>query len=522
LLPADITMQKIGAPRPGIMLAWTATILLLVVCFACFLHFAWGAIRFAFEMDYTEGEIWRQANAIPGPRAYGDINAYPWIAFEYPPLFYIVAKGVAVVTGSFLSAGRLVSVAATIVSSGLIFSLVLMGARLGGTPADGMIAGPVAALMALTIVPIIAFATLVHVDNLALMFSLAGVALAAAALRRPPLLYCAVLAFVAATFTKQTCIAGPLAVLLVWGVRDPRLTARAFGAGLALGLVCTAWLEAATGGGFLRHILGYNINVWRLHNLLVLTGNVVRDCSTVLVLALVAVTMCWALLAERAALRGPADALRRMRDDAEIAFLVLITAYSAFSFGVCLLAGKNGASVNYFVELLYACCVWLGLLVLLHLRGAAAILARPWPQRLAFTLSLPALLAWQVIDMPRIFLANETMLYGPAILRDETTLLEAVRATDKPVLSDDIALVLLAGKDAPIEPFIFAELAAAGKWDEEKLLAMLRARSFGAVITYRDPGDVTFDVRFRPRTEAAILQFYPKVTRYGEFRLRMP
>jgi hypothetical protein len=50
----------------------------------------------------------------------------------------------------------------------------------------------------------------------------------------------------------------------------------------------------------------------------------------------------------------------------------------------------------------------------------------------------------------------------------------------------------------------------------------LNAHYFGAVITAYDPGDPTFDARYLPRTQAALLADYPHVQRFGDYRLRLP
>jgi hypothetical protein len=323
-------------------------------------------------------------------------------------------------------------------------------------------------------------------------------------------------------FTKQTCIAAPLAILLVWGLRDPWRTARAYAAGLVTGLAALGWLVWQTDGGFLRHTFLYlAVNRWELRNFLVLGGNVATDCGIVLDLALVAVVLQWAALKEHQELSGPRDVLRRLRGDTPVALTALLTVYLVFAAALTMLSGKNGASTNYFVEALIACCLWTGMLVPLHVRAVARMAAGQRWRRLGLAIVLPAALVFSARTMPAAFAGHTDSLYGPA-LQDQMALLAAIRATDKPVLSDDLALVLIAGKDAPTEPFLFAELARAGFWDENRLIDMLQRRAFGAVITYRDPGDKTFDGRFLPRTTAAILANYPRVTRYGDNRLRLP
>jgi hypothetical protein len=513
------------------VLAWGAALLFLLVCFGCYLVRAYWSIVFPFGLDYVDGEVWRQAKLIPGRSMYGDIDHYPWVAFEYPPLYYLVANFVGHFTPNFLVAGRLVSCGATLISVVLIAWLTWQGARTERThyvpafvvPAFVVpaIAAMAASLMAFTLVPVTIFSVFVRVDMLGAMFSLTGLALAVAALRRPGLLYAAVFACVAAVFTKQTFIAAPLAIVLVWGQRDPWHTLRASAAGLITGLAAVAWLSWQTDGGFLRHIFLYNINHWTLRNFLALSFYVAQHCAIALVLTAVAVALQWRALVTRSHLTGARDLIRRLRDDHVLALTTLLTVYLVFAFALTVLAGKNGATANYYVEPLYACCIWIGLLAPVQFRGLARLAPDQRWRRGVLAITLPALLVFSAWTLPADFAGRIAFLYGPT-MREDAALLGAIRGIDKPVLSDDLAMVMIAGKDAPIEPFVFAELARAGVWDENQLVDMLRRHAFGAVITYRDPGNRTFDMRFLPRTTAAILANYPRVISYGDSRLRLP
>ena len=99
-----------------------------------------------------------------------------------------------------------------------------------------------------------------RVDLLGVCASTLGTCLALAAIRRPALVYLASIAFVIAIFTKQTLVAAPLAAFAVLLLRDPRYALRGIVLAIALGLATLAVLEWQTAGGFLRHIVFYNIN----------------------------------------------------------------------------------------------------------------------------------------------------------------------------------------------------------------------------------------------------------------------
>ena len=54
-----------------------------------------------------------------------------------------------------------------------------------------------------------------------------------------------------------------------------------------------------------------------------------------------------------------------------------------------------------------------------------------------------------------------------------------------------------------------------------KLTDLLNRHFFGAVVTFKDPGNIVFKGRFRPATTAAILANYPHVQVFGDNRLRL-
>jgi hypothetical protein len=84
-----------------------------------------------------------------------------------------------------------------------------------------------------------------------------------------------------------------------------------------------------------------------------------------------------------------------------------------------------------------------------------------------------------------------------------------------------MVLTIEAGREVGPEPGILLELARRGAWDERLLTDKLREHYFGAVITAYDPGDPTFDARYLPATQAAMLAAYPHVEKYGDYRLRL-
>ena len=220
----------------GPLVAGVALALLLSVCAVLFARYAWLAVGYPFGLDYAEGEVWQQAVMIPGPLMYGDINHYPFIGFEYPPAYHLLVNAVVACGSPFLAAGRAVSLLATVVSAVCVARLAVAG-RAGAT-AGWWLAPLAAGLLLFTLRPVIEFATLVRVDMLAVAASLGGMVLAIGALRRPALLYWAMLAFLLALFTKQTSLAAPVAAGVVMLARAPGLALRAGSAAALSSAIC--------------------------------------------------------------------------------------------------------------------------------------------------------------------------------------------------------------------------------------------------------------------------------------------
>ncbi|MDP3174212.1 MAG: hypothetical protein Q8M88_07240 [Phenylobacterium sp.] len=196
------------------MLAWR---------FGLFLVAAGRAVAYPGGIDYSEGVIWQQMRMICQGRAYGPIDGFPAVVFEYPPLYHLIVAAAARLAGADeLATGRAVSVVATIVMgglTGLATGMLTPGSRFGPKLTCGLAAG----LIVFSIWPIAAWSHLMRVDMVAHAFSLGGLCLAFAAVTRPRLIHWAALCFVAALYTKQTAVAAPAAVFSVLLVLRPRL-----------------------------------------------------------------------------------------------------------------------------------------------------------------------------------------------------------------------------------------------------------------------------------------------------------
>ena len=79
----------------------------------------------------------------------------------------------------------------------------------------------------------------------------------------------------------------------------------------------------------------------------------------------------------------------------------------------------------------------------------------------------------------------------------------------KPVASEDMTLLMKAGKPVVFEPAITAELARLGRWDEVPLISMIRTGGFAFMLTAGDEQGGN-DIR-TATVDAAMREAYPHV-----------
>jgi hypothetical protein len=77
-----------------------------------------------------------------------------------------------------------------------------------------------------------------------------------------------------------------------------------------------------------------------------------------------------------------------------------------------------------------------------------------------------------------------------------------------------MVMLMLAGKEVPWEPAIFAELAAVGQWDETRIARMIASHEFAFVIT-RD------SMNFSPGVTSAVNAAYPRIEKAAGHTLHL-
>lgn len=485
-----------------------------------FLVFAFGivrlgayavvAFRYPYAFDYGEGVVWQQMRNIVAGHGYTPLGVYPAVAYEYPPLFHVVSAAAARILGmDELYAGRLVSLICTILCAVLVG--VLTARAVPGPDRRTAAGAALFAALAFASLPLLdVWALVMRIDMLACAITLAAMLLAA---RAPWSLAAAVgagILFAAALYTRQTALPAPAAAFFVLLAARPRAAWAMTAAALVSGLATLIWLHVATQGGFLLNILFYNLNrvIWdhAAALLLVLLASIV-----LLALAAIGGTQAlrWLDLCDR---RGLHARLQAEPSLVATAIILLTLLLKTLMLPAVL---KSGASDNYLIDWFTQLCMLAGIAVIPLVRAARRQPGQP-------SIMLIALVA---VGLPVQALSAGGFPYGAAAdrqARDLDGIVARIAASPRPVISDDAALLIRAGKSMQWEPAIVAELGSARRYDEAAFVTMIRRRDFGFFVTEGDSGDLLFDQRFNPAVANAIHRAYPHRITIGGRILHLP
>lgn len=486
----SVSVVRVGLLLLAALLAWHSY------------HFAAGSIRgvlYPHELDYGEGIVWFQVEQLFAGQAFGDIRQFPTVVFHYTPLYHFLS-GLVMATGiDGLAAGRilsLLSTAAMVVLIGLIVRYMIVQAAGARWVANA--SGAIAGLTLLVGFPVKIWAPLMRVDMLAFALALAGIYAGLRAIRRPTWIYPAALLFVLAVFTKQTMIAAPASVFLVLVFHRPRTALAGIATCLIVGSVALGALAYATGGGFLRHVFLYNVNrfdIGRIDQIAIIgLGHIFLVAAALIGLAAILPSI------RRFALR------RRDADPGEAAN-VMLGCYLLLTTIMLLLVLKSGSSANYFIEWFVALAIFAGLAARVAVErsfavGGTSVTETPAAGKLA----IAALCAQAMFIDPNQYPERFFSARADGLAR----LTDLVRAADGPVISDDMVVLMRAGRPVLWEPAIFTELAATGAYDERPFVRMIERRRFAFFIIYQGRGSNLFSQRYSPAVAAAIDKAYPR------------
>jgi len=466
---------------------------LALIAFVAYLaiYVTYAVDLFRWPYDYDQGESFELYDAVlhsQGIWPYKDSSTYPFYASNYPPVFHILNVLVFPVLGQTLLSGRVLSFAVTLLTSALIAYAVRR--RTGGwfiPTLSGL--GYLASNFVYHVGPLCRQQlTMVFLELLAVtLIASAGPEDEENRTRYWGNVILGLGCLLLAGYAKQLAVFTAAAVFGYLFLRRP---ARALSLVAAFGLVFgTVFLAInwATDGHWWINTIAANVNEYLVPQLIGLTRTWLRIHIVYIILALAMVIY-----------------------ETYVDRLSVYSLWFVAAIGTGVMSGKWGAGEAYWVTSVAAAIVLSGF-ALGKLRHWVSEVSPRW--RPALAVAVPLLLLFQASRM--LHLPTEGAFWGPAaralgvegqsayadypyydavgysqvghlmLPRDYEggeRIMAHVRGTDLPVLSEEAAFTMLAGKPTVTNPTQLLNLYNNGMLDTSELEAMIRDQAFGLVI----------------------------------------
>lgn len=495
-----------------------AALALSVWHLARFVEYNSVALPYRGPLDGQEGTLLYEARLIlRGEPLYQPLQLDRVVGAPYPPVHAYTLAAVEWLLhgdappanadeGHLWFGGRLISLTGML-GAALIAGLIVW--RVGGHLAVGLLAS----LAFLATPPAQLWATRIKPDPLALVFTSGGLLLAAIAFtsgarRRRHLLIGAALLFALAYFTKQTQIAAPLAVGVAllfaplqtppgapqsWLRRQlalrPGLIAFSLTYLLAVGL---SWftLDLLTNGQFTFHVWGLHPPEWWMF------GRFLRYAALLV--------PGWPLML--LALGGAVLVLTRLVRRAPDPALTMAIAYAALGSATLIGSGTIGSHHNHLLEPYLALTIGGG-------ATAGRMLAMARFGSGGARVVLP-ILAGMLLLIQGASLIQRPAWYGGEFDLSQPNwerFVALIRSQPGEVLSDDVGLLLLAGKEPRYDdPPTMGPAARSNLWDQSGLLREVAERRFDLIVLHFDATRQEIDTygRWSPEFVAALREHY--------------
>ena len=403
---------------------------------------------------YGEGPVAHAALLMRSGDAYRDATGT--VAANYPPLFLIVAS-----LGDPFRVGRAVTIA-----SALAVALVVAWRARRGSPLTAV----ALALGWLALAPVAIWGAAIKPDLFAVALTAGGVAAIDRGGTRSAWLGGTLLAL--AVWAKPTA-ALPAGAVLVWlAVTDRRSFARAAVAALVVGAVAIGDALILGVGDLWRHVVSWNVLPWSA-----------EQTGLVLVLGIATLGLVLAVAGLAGAFRG------------------IVLAYLIGALAVVLLAGREGATINYLLDL--AAAIMYGLAAVSgRLRASAAL---PVAGIVQLGLAVALLTPFGIVP-------GRTPTTGAWGQPERGAVVHALGPGRH--LVEDSGLLIADGREPVLDDlFLWSRLARTGAIDPAPVIADARRGAFASVVseadlTALDRAPAYERARWDPALVAAILERY--------------
>jgi hypothetical protein len=444
----------VRGPRPSVPpLTLLAPAALLGFFLWQFLAKAFLYLRSPFSPDFGEGQVLAQIQqVVRDGTLFADVHRYPMLLSNYPPVFVLLNAPGFRLFGPSLFQPRLLSLLATLALASFLFALVRR--RTG----DPWMAGSFALLV---FAPwfVQTWAATARIDMPAQMLTVAGLyAFDRLWLRGGFRRHAPFVLFGLAFYTRQTTLVAPAAVLASLLIdrerrRDlPRALAAFAGPVLAVLFAITV---ASRGQAWL-HLFPYAAAAdYDLLHMARWYGSFLLLASPLVLLALAGL-----VLRPRAFFSGPNLPFT-------LFWLASLAALSTIA--------KEGAAQNYFVEPYVATLLMAGL-ALGVLVEAGAVGTRAWPAAVLLAAAAAGLVDRDLKRLPQAIRA-------PDRAHAFIALHEAVRATEGPILSENMSVLVVNERRTWVDPWAVMLLTKKGLWDPSVLVGDCRREMFALIVT---------------------------------------
>ena len=445
-------------------------VLLLAVSLGCglwALAVSYQRTLIPHSVDYEEGNVLNAAVRINhGLTPYPDPHGWPVVLNPYGPVpYYLIAVPVHFRGPSFAPA-RMVMVIATALGA------VFIGLILHHVTRSSLVAWTFGS-MYVSFLLIQHWMPVLRVDLLGITIVLAGLYVFIA---HPRWWWLAVVLFVAALFTKYSLLAGPAACFAyLLSQKDWKRATQFNLLGVLLTVIAFALVQWRTQGAFAFDMFGTHPDPYRFSHYLNLLVPLVL-CNVVLV-----------LLALAAVVRS-----------STLKHFDVLTWYLIFGLLASLTGGKLGSNENHMLELAAIFCVNAGV---------------AWKWLFDGTVARQAIAAVAALLMV-VILFGKTELMAPSTpKRGCLSAYDMVRwAPVEHFLSEDVGALVTQGKTVELSnPFVYAQLAKAGKLSDAELQRRIRARYFGLLVLSGEKNDE----RWSADVQRAIDENYQLVGRFS-------
>jgi hypothetical protein len=119
---------------------------------------------------------------------------------------------------------------------------------------------------------------------------------------------------------------------------------------------------------------------------------------------------------------------------------------------------------------------------------------------------------WFALRRTATAYANPALDHSPEVVN-------FLKQLPDPIYSEDMVVLMQAGKEVPAEPAIITALAMVGKWDETPFVGRLQRGEFNAIVIRHSLQDKS---RFTEAVVNAIHEHYYRTDNIGQFQIYLP